>query len=80
MKTINGDKYARAIRAGMAYTGHTQETLARKMGISTDTLKRRLDHPGRFTIAELEAAERVVKWSEFLPAGGGRDGASCGIK
>ena len=70
----SGEQYARAIRAGMAYTGHTQEDLARKMGISPETLKRRLDRPERFTIAELEAAERVLKWSKFLKEGGGLHG------
>ena len=67
-------EYTKAIRAGMAYTGHTQDQLARKMGISVDTLKRRLDHPDRFTVAELEAADRVVKWRQFV-AGGDRGGA-----
>ncbi len=74
-----GEQYAKAIRAGMAYTGHTQDQLARKMGISTDTLKRRLDHPDRFTVGELEAAESVLKWSKFLQSGGGRNETSSRI-
>ena len=58
-------EYSKALLAAMAYTGHTQEELARKIGISVDTLGRRLKHPERFTVRELEAADQVVKWRKF---------------
>lgn len=58
-------EYSRAILAAMVYTGHTREDLARKIGISVDTLGRRLKHPERFTVRELEAADQVVKWRKF---------------
>lgn len=59
-------EHAKAIRAALAYTGHTQEELARKMGISTDTLTRRMKTPGRFTLDELSAADKAVRWTHFL--------------
>ena len=62
--------YARAIKAGMAYTGVTRQELADRIGIHLDTLGRKLKDPGGFTVRELEAADRAVRWTAFI--GGGR--------
>ena len=58
--------YAKAIKAGLAYTGVTREELARKMGIHIDTLGRKLRDPGGLTLRELEAADRAVRWTAFM--------------
>ena len=58
--------YARAIKAGLAYTGVTREELARKMGIHIDTLGRKLKDPGGLTLRELEAADKTIRWSAFM--------------
>ena len=58
-------EYSRAILAAMVYTGHTREDLAREIGISADTLSRRLKRPECFTVRELEAADRAIKWRKF---------------
>lgn len=63
---MNAAEVKRAIRAGMGYTGHTQQELARKMGISEDTLRRKLRNPVGFTLRELIAADNAVRWTAFI--------------
>ena len=54
-----------AIRAGCAYTGVTQQELAKKMGIRPETLSRKMK--GRaFTEDELEIAQGVIKYRAFM--------------
>lgn len=62
---MNAAETARAIRAGMAYTGNTQSELAYKMGISEDTLRRKLRRPETLTLGELIAADKAVRWTAF---------------
>lgn len=62
---MNAAVVGKAIRAGMAYTGHTQADLALKMGISEDTLRRKLRRPEGLTLGELIAADRAVRWTAF---------------
>lgn len=58
--------YARAIRAGMAYTGQKQSDLAKRMGIHEDTLGRKLRNPRTFTLGDLIEADNAVKFSRFM--------------
>lgn len=60
------EHYARAIRAGLAYTGTTRRELAAKMGLHYDTLGRKLKHPEGFTLSDLEKADRAVRWTAFM--------------
>lgn len=60
------EQYARAIKAGLAYTGTTRRELARKMGLHYDTLGRKLKDPAGFTLRDLEKADRAVRWSAFM--------------
>lgn len=60
------EAYARAIRAGMSYTGQRQEDLARRMGIHKDTLGRKLRDPRNLTLGDLEKADAAVKWSKHM--------------
>ena len=60
--------YANAIRAAMAYTGQTQSELARRMGIHEDTLGRKLKKPRTFTLGDLIAADKAVRFTQFLEA------------
>lgn len=62
---MNAAVVGKAIRAGMAYTGHTQADLALKMGISEDTLRRKLRRPEDFKVSELIAADKAVRWTAF---------------
>lgn len=54
-----------AIIAAIAYTGHTQAELAYQMGISEDTLRRKLRRPERLTLGDLEKADKAVRWTAF---------------
>lgn len=63
---MNANEVRRAIRAGMGYTGHTQRELAQKMGISEDTLRRKLRRPEGLTLGELIAADMAVRWTAFV--------------
>lgn len=44
--------------------GIDTKTLAKKTGIPLSTLYRRLLNPGRFTLDELQAIDRVLKFGE----------------
>jgi predicted transcriptional regulator len=44
--------------------GIDTKTLAKKTGIPLSTLYRRLLNPGRFTLDELQAIDRVLRFSE----------------
>ena len=61
--------YAAAIRAGMAYTGQKQSDLAKRMGIHTDTLGRKLRNPRTFTLGDLIAADNAIKWTKHIQGG-----------
>lgn len=63
------EAYSRAIRAGMAYVGMSQEKLAARMGIHPDTLGRKLKRPGTLTLDELIAADGAVCWTAFVQGG-----------
>lgn len=60
------EKYARAIRAALGYTGTTQEELAGHIGIVPETLSRKMKNPGRLRLAELEKADELIGWSYFM--------------
>lgn len=60
------ETYSRAIKAALAYTGQTREELATKMDIHPKTLGRKLRRPGTFTLDDLIAADRAVKWTAFM--------------
>lgn len=60
------ETYARAIKAGLAFTGTSREELAKRMGINIDTLGRKLKNPGGLTLRELDAADRAVRWTAFM--------------
>lgn len=62
---MNAATVAKAIKAGMAYTGHTQAELAHRMGISEDTLRRKLRRPRSLTLGDLEEADKAVRWTAF---------------
>ena len=63
---VSNDDLRRSIFAGLAYTGKTQQELAQKLGISYNTLRRRLNSPDSFTKAELAAADKVIRWTAFV--------------
>lgn len=62
---MNAETVKKAIKAGMGYTGHTQNELAHKMGISEDTLRRKLRRPESLTLGDLIAADKAVRWTAF---------------
>lgn len=62
---MNAAAVSKAIRAAMGYTGHTQAELADRMGISEDTLRRKLRRPEDFKVGELIAADKAVRWTAF---------------
>lgn len=60
------ETYARAIRAAMAFSGQTQQDLAKRMGIHEDTLGRKLRMPRTFTLGDLIEADKAVKFTRFM--------------
>lgn len=60
------EMYASAIRAAMAFSGQTQQDLARRMGIHEDTLGRKLRNPRTFTLGDLILADNAVKWTKHM--------------
>lgn len=60
------EEYAKAIRAALAYSGRTQADLAERMGISADTLGRKLKHPQALTLLDLIQADELIKWTNFM--------------
>lgn len=60
------ENYARAIRAAMAFTGQTQQDLAKRMGIHEDTLGRKLKKPRTFTLGDLIEADKAVMFMRFM--------------
>lgn len=60
------ETYARAIRAAMAFTGQTQQDLAKRMGIHEDTLGRKLKKPRTFTLGDLIEADKAVMFMRFM--------------
>lgn len=72
MSAIRGNKselakqdklIANNIKGHMVAAGLTQERLAHRMGISHDTLQRRLKHPREFTLSELRKLKAEMGWS-----------------
>lgn len=61
----SAETYARMIKAAMAFTGQTQEELAKRMGIHKDTLGRKLRMPRTFTLGDLIEADRAIGWTKF---------------
>lgn len=55
----------RAIRAGMAACGVSEERMAAKMGIRRETLSRKLNRQAPFKLREILLADEIVKWTEF---------------
>lgn len=60
------ETYARAIKAAMAFSGQTQQDLAKRMGIHEDTLGRKLRMPRTFTLGDLIEADKAVKFTRFM--------------
>ena len=60
------EMYASVIRAAMAFSGQTQQDLAKRMGIHEDTLGRKLRMPRTFTLGDLIEADKAVKFTRFM--------------
>lgn len=55
-----------AINAGIAFTGVTRKELARKLGISYESLNRKLRAETHFDLPELERADTAVRWTAHM--------------
>lgn len=63
---MEAEAYAKAIRAALAYTGQTQEDLAKRLHIHKDTLGRKLRQPRSLTLGDIEDADKAIHFTYFL--------------
>ncbi len=58
------DKRANLIKGRLVYSGLSVADAARKIGLTTSTMYRRLKRPGLFTLCEIELLDELVGFSE----------------
>ena len=65
----SAETYSQAIKAALAFTGTTRQALADAMGVSLDTLGRRLKKPKTLTLDNMIKADLKIHFTRFLAVG-----------